>query len=234
MSSGHDRFLELCAAWALGALDEGDRAPFEAHVAAGCPACEAEIARCAEAAALLAAAAPPVAPPASLRDRVLDAVGEPRRGRKFSLAPALGWIVAAGLLAVVLMGWQLVTDLSRTVRQEREWNELLQSPAVPLAPTPDGARDLSARVHYDKSTGRALLVFDNYRPPEGRAYELWAIRDKGPESLGLLEPDSEGRAVLRLADAGRAAAFAVSLEPPGGAPKGGGPTGAVVSVAAVG
>ncbi len=234
MSSGHDRFLELCAAWALGALDAADRQALDAHLAGGCAECEAEMARCADAAALLAAAAPPVAPPAALRARVLDAAGAPRKGRMFSLAPALGWIVAAGLLAVVFMGWQLVTDLSRSLVHEREWNELLQSPAVALAPTPDGAKGLSARVHYDKSTGRALLLFDNYRPPEGRAYELWAIRDKGPESLGLLRPDAEGRFVLRLADAGKAAAFAVSVEPPGGAPKGSGPTGAVVSVGAVG
>ena len=36
-------WLEAAAAYALGALDEGERAPFEAHLA-DCPQCRGEVA----------------------------------------------------------------------------------------------------------------------------------------------------------------------------------------------
>ena len=80
--------------------------------------------------------------------------------------------------------------------------------------------------------GRALVT----RPLQpvalaaGRALELWAVPPQGaPRSLGLIS--AQGLTVVRrerlpqtLLDAGRTAALAVSLEPPGGSPPGA-PTG---------
>ena len=62
-----------------------------------------------------------------------------------------------------------------------------------------------------------------------RALELWAVPPQGaPRSLGLLSPDKP-TTVLRTELLSDTAAFAVTLEPPGGAP-GGKATGPIVSV----
>src|SRR5687767_7775735 len=63
-------WLEQTAPYALGALDEEDRASFEAHLAT-CDVCASEVRELREVAGLLATAAPHAAPPAGLRDRIL-------------------------------------------------------------------------------------------------------------------------------------------------------------------
>src|SRR5581483_2564629 len=63
---------ELTAAYALDALDDDDRARFEAHLPQ-CERCRSELAGLAETAGALALAAPPAAPPEALRARILDA-----------------------------------------------------------------------------------------------------------------------------------------------------------------
>ena len=63
-------WLEQTAPYALGALDEEERASFEAHLAT-CDVCASEVRELREVAGLLATAAPHAAPPAGLRDRIL-------------------------------------------------------------------------------------------------------------------------------------------------------------------
>jgi anti-sigma-K factor RskA len=64
-------WLDHAAPYALGALDENDRASFEQHLAS-CDMCAAEVRELKDVAGLLATAAPRVAPPAGLRDRILS------------------------------------------------------------------------------------------------------------------------------------------------------------------
>jgi anti-sigma-K factor RskA len=68
--TGHT-WLEHAAPYALGALDERERASFEEHLAT-CDVCAAEVREMKDVAGLLALASPPVAPPAGLRDRILS------------------------------------------------------------------------------------------------------------------------------------------------------------------
>jgi anti-sigma-K factor RskA len=63
-------WLEQTAPYALGALDDDERASFEQHLAT-CPQCAAEVRELQEVAGLLATAAKPVAPPPALRERIL-------------------------------------------------------------------------------------------------------------------------------------------------------------------
>lgn len=98
---------------------------------------------------------------------------------------------------------------------------------------PDGStvRPLSfvASVSGD---GRSLVVkplSEGQTIAVNRALELWAVPPQGaPRSLGLLAPDKP-TTVLRTELLRDTAAFAVTLEPPGGAP-GGKATGPIVSV----
>src|SRR5262245_4226947 len=73
MSVRHDEWRELCALYALGALDAAESSRFEAHLATPCHDCSRELAECAEGvSALAASAATPPAP--ALRTRILDAI----------------------------------------------------------------------------------------------------------------------------------------------------------------
>ena len=64
-------WLDFAAPYALGALDESDRASFEDHLAS-CDVCTKEVRELKAVADLLATAARPVTPPARLRDRILS------------------------------------------------------------------------------------------------------------------------------------------------------------------
>lgn len=103
---------------------------------------------------------------------------------------------------------------------------------VVLAANPEAAQALNASfVASVSADGRALVL----RPihalalSPGRALELWAVPTQGaPRSLGLVQAGGETR-LLRTQLLRDTAAFAVSLEPPGGSPTGA-PTGPIVSV----
>lgn len=117
--SGHrEGMAELCAAYALGTIEDRDRKRLEAHLAEGCAECESALREHGYAATLLAASAPRVLPIPTLKDRVLAAAlaeeqggenerGARERGRVIPIRPPrrpgwvawTGWAVAA-LLAV--------------------------------------------------------------------------------------------------------------------------------------
>src|SRR5262245_57339171 len=72
VSERHDELLELCAGYAIGSLDDSDRARLEAHLSAGCAECEAALADFSAATVALAASVPAAFPSAALRARVLE------------------------------------------------------------------------------------------------------------------------------------------------------------------
>jgi anti-sigma-K factor RskA len=105
-----------------------------------------------------------------------------------------------------------------------------------LSPTPQGAPELRGRAIVDPASARAIVTFANMRPPEGRAYELWSIRNGQAQSLGVIAADAGGSAFMQLevGDVATLQALAVSLEPAGGSPVKTGPTGPVVMLGALG
>jgi anti-sigma-K factor RskA len=261
MNRHRDEHLDLCAARVLGVLDEAGLRELDAHLAEPCPTCEAELRELAAGALVLAMSAPQHRAPAAVRARVLaaiDAGGASGRQvepailtlprRPWFASPASALLAAAALIAVALAGiraWQRTevltreltavrarTDsLERALDEERRWAAVLSAPTVTLAPTPDGAHTLAAEVHYDATSGRALLFAEGFAAPSARDYELWAITAAGPTSLGVVHAGPDGRAVVRLeriARDGAVAAFAVSLEASGGSPDHHKPSGPVV------
>src|SRR5256714_1781750 len=69
----HEEFKELLALEATGALEAGERGPLEGHLSS-CAECRAELREMTDAVAALAYTVAPVAPPASLRARVLERI----------------------------------------------------------------------------------------------------------------------------------------------------------------
>jgi len=90
----HQELIESAASYALDALDEEERAVFEAHLA-GCPECQSEVAAYREVAGILAHAAPSAAMPSpALRDRIMR---EARHVRPIATArPVLSTAAPAG------------------------------------------------------------------------------------------------------------------------------------------
>jgi len=162
-----------------------------------------------------------------------------------SLAGALqSWVgaIAASIIIAVLVGalvvqWRRNNDLRAELTQlsgrsdeiqqqlarEREERELFSAPdtrVVALAGTKIAPR-ASARLAYERGSGRAVLYTNNLPPaPTGKAYQLWFIAGGKPLPGAVFKPDSEGHATLRetVPTAGRnASVFAVTLEPEQGA-----------------
>ncbi|MCZ4312178.1 anti-sigma factor [Comamonadaceae bacterium G21597-S1] len=147
----------------------------------------------------------------------------------------LGWwrgAATAGALATLLSvtaGWQRLEHSNAQVAK-------LQAQ---LRAVPQDA--YVAVLHDDQSNATMLVTFDprnsrltlqrvgDYRESPDRSLQLWAIPPGGgPRSLGVLDRSP----LLRLAagedDMRDASALAISLEPRGGVPGSGGPTGPVL------
>lgn len=108
-----------------------------------------------------------------------------------------------------------------------------QAPIViVLASNPEVAATLNASFVASVSADGRALVLKAVNPvalSPGRALELWAVPAQGaPRSLGLVKADG-ATTLLRTQLLVNTAAFAVSVEPPGGSTTGA-PTGPIVSV----
>jgi len=151
-----------------------------------------------------------------------------------AVVSALSWNDANHVRGDLAAERQKIADLQQQLDQERRWAAVLSAPQARVAElqiTPDGLQALRARATYDPATKSAVIVFENFTAPEGKDYELWALRGAGVASLGVIKPDASGYAVLKLENVGdpeTLGGFAVSLEPAGGSPNPAAPTGPVV------
>lgn len=238
-----DEADELLGARALDALPAAEARAFDAHAAA-CPrhAAAAEELR---AAAMRLAAAPTLAvPPASLRARVLAAVattpqdqaaattdyvptqGAPRRadgrsGSKLLRLPRrvpLAWAGVAAVLVAVIIGltaWNVVL-------QRRSGSDVaaLASRATSVTPLQaTGSAPGGGVVVYYAGDHKALIITEGLPAldPGQHVYQLWAMSDGKPTSLGLVPPPVAGSSIVVVPfDAETQQQVAVSVEPPGG------------------
>ncbi|MCI0453181.1 MAG: anti-sigma factor [Candidatus Latescibacteria bacterium] len=256
MSEHHEEYLDLCAAYALGVIDEVGQRRLEEHLAHGCSICEAALADFSSAAVAIASTAAPAKPSPRLRERVLAAARSQPRAPSLRRRPAFVQVVLAAasiaLLATTVTMWQRVErmtaerdatrvqleEIARELEDSKRIERLLASPdtdCFDLAATGTVDTTLSARACFDRSSGGAVLVFHGATPPSGHDYELWVLHGDHPVSLGIVRADASGRALTHLdaiASPVTVTAFAVSLEPAGGstAP---GPSGPVIRVAAL-
>lgn len=85
-------------------------------------------------------------------------------------------------------------------------------------------------VTFDARHGTLTLKrLGQYREGEGRSLELWALPPSGgPRSLGVLDRGNVIKLTTAPGEVRQVPALAITLEPAGGAPRGGGPTGPVL------
>ena len=157
----------------------------------------------------------------------------------FGVSGFIEWRAASRLQRELSASRAEVTRLNREIEGERQWTAMATAPqarVIELRPTPAGSRELHARVTYDPATRQAIVSVSGLVAPPGKDYQLWAIANTGPASLGLVRADRDGRATIRLQSAGdpfTLQAFAISLEIEGGAPTATAPAGPVVMAARI-
>jgi anti-sigma-K factor RskA len=254
----HPQFEEDFDLYALGILEGDDWEAIELHLV-HCMDCARKVSEARGRMAMLALAAPTLALPPELRERVLQRIrakallatmrGVPLWPRRLAAALALASLVLAITSG---MFWRQNQQLVRRTRQleiaqeqqqaqaaqARAVLEVLTAPdTVKVAMLPSGvSRPVpEGRALYNAGKGRLLFYAANLPAlPTGRTYELWLIPTEGsPIKAGLFEPDQKGNGQVLLPplEPGvKPKAFAVTVEPAGGVPK---PTGPMVIVGAV-
>lgn len=223
----------LSGAYAVDALDDLERARFEAHLR-GCPDCRAEVDGLRETAAALAAE--PVAPPPGLRAAVLAGIDEirplpplpdadPAPLETSRVERRRPWFLGTGPL-LVAAAIVLVALVSTVWLQPWEQDE----PEVTLTTTervltdPDAEHvrhqledGSSVTVVVSSSEGRAVVLTDDMAPaPEGKDFQLWLQSPTGELEPAGLMPDDPDATVLLDGDPTDATGLGITVEPDGG------------------
>ncbi|MFH8259275.1 anti-sigma factor [Streptomyces roseolus] len=223
----------LVAAYALGALDDGEQKDFDAHLRA-CEACRQEAAEFqATTARLAAAVAQP--PPAAAKAQVMAAIDEvrqlPPRIPTPSAAPVLGGILrrramplalAASVAAAALGGvaaWQTQNgqDLEQQARQSQQQLDAVSAVlAAPDARTVHGKTTNGAltTVVSSEQQNKAVFTAANLPAPgSGKTYQLWLDHDGTMRPAGLIDHDGT---VILTGNPADASSVGLTLEPSGG------------------
>lgn len=235
------QFEELYEAFALGALDAGERAAFEAHLVRGCATCEAGVARAREVVAQLAYLAPGAEPPRSIKHNLLAAVQEPKQRR---IAPVWLWAAAAAVALFSIYNIRETQRLRRQIELSRQRIDqeqkraaelttqraeleqvlaILRDPATQLVNLKANNAQPPLRAYWHEKAG-IVLTAENLPQPQGdHTFQLWVVPKKGnPISAGIFRPNAQGGVVYHTLPAAQminAAALAITEEPVGGRPQ---------------
>jgi len=202
----------LVGPYALDALDEGEERSFEQHLAL-CERCRQELAGLREAAASLAYAAPPTAPPPELKQRILTQARAERPNvvplkRRRSWTASLAAAAAIAACAAVALGiWAASLSNSQdpveSVLSKPGSRLVSMGTAGALAVAPDGT---------------AVLQVSVPPAPTGKTYEAWVIQSGGKAKPAGLFPGRAGTSIVEIPRPVRpGAVVAVTLERAGGA-----------------
>jgi len=219
---------QLAAAYALDALDEAERAEFEAHYPT-CPTCRPEVAGYREALSQVAASVS-MAPPASLKSSVMAEIANTRQ-----LSPLLPESVVSlashrerrkrlGLIVTAAAAVLLIAVGAFVVGRRSDGTDDFANAAATVLAMPDartttltGTGSGTFKVAWSAADGKAIVIGDGLADPgQGKAYELWAIDAAGPHALRLLDK-AAGERVRRVVDVdGSPTTWAITVEPAGG------------------
>lgn len=221
----------LVGAYVVDALDDTERAAFEAHLTT-CADCRDEVASLGDTAGLLSGLSA-TAPPAGLRDRVLadaartrplppevpEAPAAPANVRSLPLRRRRLTILAAAaaVLAIVGVGVGVTQPWNDDDTTLSATEQVLKAPDAESV-TVELEGGAKATVVRSVKEERAVIVTHAMpAAPAGKVYQLWLQEDAdGPMiSAGLMPPGSDQTRLLE-GDAAQAIGVGISVEPAGG------------------
>lgn len=236
--------LDSAAAYALGAVDPADAAALDGLLASD-PEFRREVERYREVVGLMAWAAPTVAAPAALRQRIVTGAqgvrpiaSAPSAKPARRLVGVLPWLAAAACLGIAVMNTgrlreareangallgELATAQSEIATRDSTLSAFL-GPEVHVVSLSEGAAKPTARVFWNH-TKQVFIVtaFNVPRAPDDKTYQLWAIaKGRNPMSMGTFNTDASGRATLvvpvsaTVIEGGHIDLCGLTLEPRGG------------------
>jgi anti-sigma-K factor RskA len=223
-----DAIHDLTAPYALDALDERERADFEAHLAR-CEDCRRELQEFWGVAGSLAHAAPAAAPPPQLRERILESARAERSNvipfpRRRAFQTAVAAAAAASVLAAGFALW--AGSLARDLDRERD-AAAGRTEALAVLADPDARRVALTTPHGNAVVapdGRAALVLQGVDPaPAGKVYEIWVVEDGRPRSAGVFTGAATRTVVPVSLPVEEGDVVAITLEDEGGTPAPDGP-----------
>lgn len=246
----------LAAAYALGTLRGGARRRFEAQ-ARRSPRLRANALAWQERFAALTEIQPAMDPSPNVWKRIENVIAAERPRPSAQRTGNRGWsslvlwrvaAVAASVAAIgavgvnVYLGGQLERSHSQLAQLEQSRATLAQD-KVRLVSQLQGTPDLQyvAVLTDDRSAASVLVTFDpkhntltlkrlgEFQEGADKSLQLWALpRSGGPQSLGVLGSNPVVKLTAAESQVSEAPALAISLEPRGGVPGAGGPTGPVL------
>jgi len=225
--------IALAGEYVLGTLDASERAAAQARLALD-PAFVAEVRAWERRLAALGEGVAKVQPSAAVWPAIDRRTGGAVGGDTTPIAndtpgPWRFGAIAASLVAAFLAGWialQPAPAPERVVVQ-------VQAPraeALTVALLTEGGTRPGLLLTVDEKSGAVIAQPVNLSTPSGRSLELWTIvGTAAPRKLGLIDPAKPGRYQLQTGEAQAGTKFAISIEPPGGAP-GATPTGPITFI----
>ena len=231
----------LSGAYAVDAVDDVERALFEAHLA-GCSTCRDEVASLRAAATELSlgtlSSPPPGLRASVLRDissvRPLPPVVDPpasldtrRAARDERVArsrrPPLRWLAGVAAAFVIATGgvawhpWSFGDGQGPA--QLTATQQVLQAKDAQRFETKVGTGTATATVVRSASLNKAVILTANLpAAPRGKVYELWLRQGDAMVSAGFI-PEGPSNTVLLHGNAATAAGAGITVEPAGGSAK---------------
>jgi anti-sigma-K factor RskA len=221
----HDRRRDDLAAYLLGALEPGEAAELERHVA-GCEECEDELERLRPAVKVLPETVERVEAPAALRGRLMEQVRSEATGSQATpVAPqpsrwGLGLRLVAGLAALALV---VAAIGSYAIRDSGSGGPKTTTVVTGHSP------GVTVEMVRAGETG-TLRLANLHQLPAGKVLQAWVQRGKQVVSAkALFVPNSDGTATATIDGMHGVNTVMVTAEPRGGSVQ---PTSApIVSIA---
>jgi anti-sigma-K factor RskA len=224
-----DELNVLAGAYALNALDDEERAAFEAHLET-CEECAEEV-RGMQAAAFELSRTTEVAPPPQLRADILASINQIRplapitdnvialRRARNSRSAWQVMAAACALIAIVAAGWGFSQHRSgrTSVAQNSAVEQVLQ--ASDLKANTTAFEQGSGTVVYSNSEHKFVLIGHGIPAlTSDKTYQLWLLPPNGSAvSVSTFVPDSSGNVSLPAsADLSGIPKLGISVEPSGG------------------